>query len=151
MPLDERELAPDLVAEHLRPRARACSPALGRNLRVERGVRTTPLPASSMRSSSARAMRKLDGDDAARIARVHALGEHFDGQHAVHQAAQRRRAPELVVVAAARIEPDDEARRAHARRERVEIGGQVVAAAFLAALDQDRRSGGAAACPPAAR
>ena len=68
---------------------------------------------------------------------MHALGQHLDGEDAVHQAAQRRGAPELAVIAAARIEADDERRRADTRRELVEISRQVEAAALLAALDQD--------------
>ena len=68
---------------------------------------------------------------------MHAFGQHLDGEHAVHQAAQRRGAPELAVIAAARIEADHERRRADTRRELVEISRQVEAAALLAALDQD--------------
>ena len=97
-----------------------------------------PVAASSMRSSSSARDAEARSDDAARVARVHALGQHFDRQHAVHEAAQRGRAPELLVVAAARIEADDEVGRADPRRERFEIRRQVVAAALLAALDQDR-------------
>src|SRR5207302_11294062 len=67
---------------------------------------------------------------------MHALGQHLDGEHAVHQAAQRGRGPQLLVVAAAGVEADDQRRRADARRERIEIRRQVVAAALLATLDQ---------------
>ena len=77
------------------------------------------------------------GDDAARVAGVHALGEQLDLEVAADEPAQRRRRPQLVVVAAARVEADDEARLADARREVLDVGGQVVAAALLAGLDQD--------------
>src|SRR5262249_47971241 len=86
--------------------------------------------------------------DAARIAGVHAFGQHFDREPAVHEAAQRGRAPELLVASASRTEPDDERGRAYPRRERVEVRGKIVAAALLAALDHDRAAAvGAAGLP----
>ena len=71
---------------------------------------------------------------------MHALGQHLDCEHAVHQTTQRSRPPQLVVIAAARVEPQHQCRRANARREQFEIRRQVVAAAFLAALDQHRNT-----------
>src|SRR5439155_18538938 len=55
------------------------------------------------------------GHDAARRARVHALREHLDREHAVDDAAQRGRRPQVLVVRAAGVEADDETRRADAR------------------------------------
>ena len=74
-------------------------------------------------------------DDAARVARMHALGQDLDAERSAGEAAQRRRRPEPLVVAAAGIEADHEVHGAHPRREQFEIGRQVVAAALLAGFD----------------
>ena len=90
-------------------------------------------------------MRKDDGHDAARAARVHALGEDLDGEAGAGHAPQRGRGPEAVVVAAERVEADDEARRADALGQVVDVGGQVRAARLLAGLDHPDAAGVAAA------
>ena len=86
-------------------------------------------------------VEKLAGDakrrrnNAARIARVHALGQHFHCQAAAGQAAQRGRRPQPLVVAATGVQTDYEIDLSHSRCERVEIRWKVVAAAFFASLD----------------
>ncbi len=127
----------DLPPEHGRGALRLLD-ALARNRRVEGRVlhraRRGIVDALEQQPRDAKAR----SDDAARVARMHALGQHFHRQHAVHEAAQRGGAPELLVVAAARIEADHEVGCADARRERFQIRRQIVAAGFLAALDHDR-------------
>ena len=112
MPRGERELAPDLVAQHLRRRA---SPARSRSC-GNRAWKAASLDHAGARVLDAVEQHARDaearGHHAARVARVHALGQHLDREHAVHQPAQRGRAPELVVVAAAGVEADDEVGRA---------------------------------------
>ena len=65
-----------------------------------------------------------------------AFGEHFHGQLAGCEPAQRRRHPQPLVIAATRVEADDEIDVAEARLQRVEVRRQVVASAFLACFDQ---------------
>ena len=52
-------------------------------------------------------------------ARVHALAQNFDREHAVHQPAQRGRAPELLVIAAAGVEADHQIRTLHFSGQRL--------------------------------
>ena len=66
---------------------------------------TTPVRASSMPIEELACDARAFRHHAARVAGVHALGKHFDSEHAVDEAAQRSRAPELVVVAAAESRP----------------------------------------------
>ena len=82
---------------------------------------------------------------------MHALGQHFDGQRAGGDPAQRRRRPQALVVAAAGIEADDEIDAAQARRQMLEIGRQVVAARFLAGFDHPRAARVRKIPAPAAR
>ncbi len=77
-------------------------------------------------------------NDAARVARVHALGQHFDRQRAARQSPQRRRGPKAFVIAASGIESHDEVDATQPRREQFEIGGKIVAAALLAGFDHAR-------------
>ena len=124
-----------------RPSA-ACAPANGylRDRSLAQDRRRLPAPAARARRESARGTPRAargpsrvlepveqgarDAErrrhDAARVARVHALGQHVDRQRAAGEAAQRRRRPEPLVVAAARIEADHEidARRSAARAAR---------------------------------
>ena len=102
---------------------------------------SSPVCSSSMRLSSVRRMRNVDGHDAARRARVHALGQHLDPQDHVDEPPERGGRPQAVPVAAPRVERDDERRFAEPVAEQVEMGRQVGAARFLAGLDQDDAAG----------
>ena len=73
--------------------------------------------------------------DAAGVAGMHALGQHIDGEVANDRAAQRRRHPQLLIVAASAVETDHETRRADARLQQVDVGGEIGRAALLAAFD----------------
>ena len=118
---------------------RACVGALRRDLRVEGGV----LDDAGVGGVDALEQHARDaearGHHAARVAGVHALGQHFDREDAVHQAAQRGRAPELLVVAAAGVEADHQVRSSESSLTSASrYAGRSSAAALLAALDEDR-------------
>ena len=111
--------------------------AIGRDRRVqfidEDGAGVHVLDAREQFAQHAHARRH----DAAGHAGVHAFGQDIRAQRADQVAAQRRGAPQLLVIAALGVETDDQARRAEARAQRIDVGGQVGAAAFFARLDQD--------------
>ena len=120
------------------------SPRIGSSLRCLRDALRRNLRVKGRRHDPARcrileAVEELARDakrrrhDAARIAGVHAFGQHLDRQLAGREPAQRRRHPQALVIAAAGVEADDEVDVAETRLQRVEVGGQVVAAALLAA------------------
>src|SRR5207237_4468007 len=75
--------------------------------------------------------------DAARVAGMHALRQHFNGEVADDRAAQRSRDPELFVIAAAAVETDDESRRADAIGVVVDVRRQIDGSAFFAAFNDD--------------
>ena len=131
----ERILANDDVAEDIR-RGSDLRDALGGNRRVER--RRQDAPGGGVLDAVEQATRDAERrrHHAAGVARMHALGQHLDGQRAGGHAAQRRRDPQPLVVAGARVEPDDEIDAAQPRLQRVDVRRQVVAAALLAGLDQ---------------
>ena len=110
------------------------------------GSRISPVALSSMRSSSWRAMRKLDGTtplacpEWAPAVSTSTVSTPFD------EAAQRRRHPQPLVVEAAAVEADDELGLADAVGERLDVGRQVRAAALLAGLDE-HDAGGRGRCP----
>src|SRR3569623_1784614 len=131
----ERELVPDLVADDLRGLLGLRDPG-ARDLGRERleldlaGVRVLePIEQHADHALAA-------GDDAGAVTGVNALGEQRDLEVADHEAAQRRRRPQLIVVRAARVEADDERELADPALQVIDVRGEVVAARLLARLDQ---------------
>ena len=84
------------------------------------------------------------GDHARAVAGVHALGEQRDLEVADHEAAQRRRRPQLVVVRAARVEADDErrGRRCAARGDRCTRAGRSCRDSSHASISTTQRACG---------
>src|SRR5207302_705024 len=80
--------------------------------------------------------------DAARIARMDALAQHFDTEIADERAAQRCRHPELIVVATPAVEADDEPRGSDAIAEQVDVRGKIRRTALLIAFDDHGAKGG---------
>ena len=96
---------------------------------------TRPVAESSMRSSSARAMRNDDGTTPLASPECTPSVSTSTRSGPADEPAKRRRRPQPLVVAAPRVEPDDQLDLSHARRQRVEVGRKVVASRLLAGLD----------------
>ena len=113
-PADERIPGDRVAAERRRHRPRLLDP-LARNFRVE--IPRPDLPGDLVFQAREELARDAEagGDDAARGAGVDALVQDLHRELAIHDPAQRGRAPELVVVPALGVQTHDEARRTDPR------------------------------------
>ena len=101
-----------------------------------RGSSTRPVSASSMRSSSCRMMRNVEGTTPLAAPEWTPSREDVDAQRAGREAAQRGGDPHSFVVETAGVEADHEARAADAVAQLLDVRGQVGAAALLGRFDE---------------
>ncbi len=110
--------------------------AIGRHLAVETGRQQAAGGAVFQPVQHLAHDAKARRHQARGVARMDALGEDLDLEHAAGHAAQAGGEPELVVVAGAAVQADHQAHVAQARAQGIHIGQQVGRAAFFAGFDQ---------------